>query len=420
MNIIPIKLRDNMLPSDLIAPVAKNAPIHFLEGIRVLDLTTSIAGPHATLMLADLGAEVVKIERPDSGDDARAWGPPFLDGESLWFLSVNRNKQSMSLDYSKPAGLSVLHALVAEADIIVVNQVPRGQQKLGIDYATLKALNPRLIHVSITGFGLTGASKDRPCYDLIAEGYSGVMDLTGEAEQSPQKVGTPAADLLSGTDAALAALAALISRNKTGMGQAIDISMIASMTRFMSPRLLSYLGSGELPRRSGGKDSVIAIYQAFETADAPLTLGLGNDAIWQRFCTTIGRVDLATDVRFSNNVGRRACREDIVKEIQAILIERPRDYWLELFISARIPAGPINRLDEVVTDETLAERAMFYRVERNGVNLPQVGLGINFNGNSHTYRKAPPRLGEDTNTVLSDWLHYDQKRIDTIRNAGVL
>lgn len=409
-----------MLPSDLLTPVAQDAPLNFLDGIRVLDLTTSIAGPHATLMLADLGATVVKVERPGSGDDARAWGPPFLDGESLWFLSVNRNKQSITLDYSRPEGLAVLHGLAAVADVIVVNQVPRGQLKLGIDHETLKALNPRLIHVSITGFGLTGPARDRPCYDLIAEGYSGVMDLTGEAGQDPQKVGTPAADLLSGSDAALAVLAALIGRNRTGAGQAIDVAMIASMTRFMSPRLVSYLGSGELARRSGGKDSVIAIYQAFDTADAPLTLGLGNNAIWLRFCAAVGRPELGDDARFADNVGRRAGRAEIVAKIQAILIEHPRDYWLDLLTHARVPVGPINRLDEVAGDAALAERGMFYRVSRDGVNLPQVGLGIRFNGNSHTYRKPPPRLGEHTDAVLGDWLAYDPARIAAVRDAGVL
>src|SRR5690606_23331926 len=195
------------------------------EGIRVLDLTTSVAGPYAGLLLADLGADVVKVERPGQGDDARAWGPPFLDGESLWFLSVNRNKESVTLDYSRPAGHEALLALVAKADIILINQVARSQKKLGIDYASLKAVNPGLIHVSITGFGLTGPNRDLPCYDLIAEGYSGVMDLTGEAQGEPQKVGTPAADLLAGEDAALAALAALVARNRKSAGQEIDISM---------------------------------------------------------------------------------------------------------------------------------------------------------------------------------------------------
>ncbi|WP_088709796.1 CaiB/BaiF CoA transferase family protein [Noviherbaspirillum denitrificans] len=410
-----------MLPSEQLSPAPDAAPLDLLAGIRVLDLTTSIAGPYASLLLADFGAEVLKIERPGRGDDARAWGPPFLDGESLWFLSVNRNKHSLTLDYAQPAGLEALHALVKAADVILINQVARSQRKLGIDYARLKAVNPRLVHVSITGFGLVGTKSDQPCYDLIAEGYSGVMDLTGESpERDPQKVGTPAADLLSGADAAMAAMAALIDRNRTGQGHEIDIAMVESMTRFMTPRIIPYLGSGELPRRSGGTDSVIAIYQTFHTADHPITLGLGNDAIWKRFCEAIGRIDMANDARFANNAGRRACRSEIVREVQAILLKKPRAHWLDLFACARIPSGPINRLDQVVTDPTLAERGLFYATRRNGAAIPQVGLGIRFNGKFNTYRKDPPRLGEDTRRTFSSWLGWSDEAIQKLDDAGLL
>lgn len=391
--------------------------LDLLEGIRVLDLTTSVAGPYAGLLLADLGADVVKVERPGQGDDARAWGPPFLDGESLWFLSVNRNKESVTLDYSCPAGHEALLALVAKADIILINQVARSQKKLGIDYAALKAVNPGLIHVSITGFGLTGPNRDLPCYDLIAEGYSGVMDLTGEAQGEPQKVGTPAADLLAGEDAALAALAALVARNRRGAGQEIDISMVESMTRFLTPRLIPYLGSGELPRRSGGKDSVIAIYQTFDTADDPLTLGLGNDGIWTRFCDAIGRPDMAADPRLATNKGRREHRQEIVASIQAELRKKPRSHWLELFAAARVPAGPINRLDEVVQDRAMRERGLFFSLKRNGAAIPQIGLGIRFGGNSNSYRKPPPRLGEQTRSVFQDWLGWDEARLQELDDA---
>lgn len=410
-----------MFPAEQLSPVPNATPLSLLDGVRVLDLTTSVAGPYASLMLADFGAEVLKIERPGKGDDARAWGPPFLDGESLWFLSVNRNKHSVTLDYAQPAGLEALHALVKVADVIIVNQVGRSQKKLGIDYARLKELNPRLIHVSITGFGLAGGKSDQPCYDLIAEGYSGVMDLTGESpEHEPQKVGTPAADLLAGSDAAMAALAALIDRNRTGQGHEIDIAMVESMTRFMTPRIVPYLGSGELPRRSGGTDSVIAIYQPFHTADHPITLGLGNDAIWKRFCEAIGRLDMANDPRFADNAGRRTCRSEIVREVQAILLKEPRAHWLALFAGARIPAGPINRLDQVVTDPTLVERGLFYASRRNGVAIPQVGLGIRFDGNYHTYRKDPPRLGEDTRQAFASWLRWDENAIQKLDDAGLL
>src|SRR5579862_6100439 len=219
----------NDLPMMALPTLACGAGFDMLAGVRVLDLTSSVAGPFATLLLGDLGAEVIKIERPGSGDDSRAWGPPFLDGESLWFLSVNRNKQSVALDFAKPAGLAVLHALVAVADVVVVNQPPRVSAKLGVDAATLRRIKPDLIYVSITGFGLEGERADWTCYDLIAEGYSGVMDLTGEADGEPQKVGAPAADLLAGQDAALATLAALFARLRTGADRTVDIALVDSM-----------------------------------------------------------------------------------------------------------------------------------------------------------------------------------------------
>lgn len=236
-----------------------------LEGVRVLDLTTSIAGPYATMLLSDFGAEVIKVER-HAGDDARHWGPPFLDGESLWFLSVNRNKRSLCLDYSGEAGRAVLDALLDVVDVVVTNQTPDVQRKLGMDVQTLRKGRDGLIVASITGFGLSGPRSAMPCYDLIAEGYSGIMDLTGPASSEPQKVGAPAADMLAGTDTAMGVLAALYRRRDNGKGGVVEISLTESMIRFTSPRIVPYLGSGEVYRRTGGRDSVIAIYQTFHTA----------------------------------------------------------------------------------------------------------------------------------------------------------
>src|SRR6185369_12976309 len=246
----------------------------FLTGMRVLDLSTSVAGPYAAMLLGDMGADVVKVERPGAGDDARAWGPPFVDGESAWYLSVNRNKRSVTLDYAPPEGRAVLETLIKASDVVVVNQPTRVQKKLGIDAASCRALRGDLVHVSITGFGLQGQRSDWTCYDLIAEGYSGVMDVTGEPDGPPQKIGAPAADMLAGSDAAFAAVSALFERSRSGKGHSIDVSLVESMTRFLACRIVPYLATQDLPRRSGGKDSVIAIYQVFETADLPLTLGL--------------------------------------------------------------------------------------------------------------------------------------------------
>ncbi len=391
-----------------------------LEGIRVLDLTTSIAGPYATLLLADMGAEVLKIERPGTGDDARAWGPPFLNGQSLWFLSVNRNKRSLTLDYGEEPGRVVLRDLVRHVDVVVINQMPSVQDKLGVSYDALSKVRPDLVHVSVTGFGCTGERRDLPCYDLIAEGYSGVMDLTGEVGGAPQKVGTAAADLLAGMDAAFATVAAIYDRQRTGRGHAIDVSMVESMTRFMAPRLVSYLGSGELARRSGAKDSVIAIYQVFDAADAPLTLGLGNDAIWKRFWVAVGRPERGEDPRHRTNADRRAARAELVAEIQAVLATRPRADWLRIFSEARVPAGPINRLDEVVADPVLTARQLFYALPGAEDPIPQVGLGIRIDGSASGAARPPPRLGEHGDAILAEWAGYDAQRITALRAEGII
>src|SRR4051812_15491868 len=385
-----------MLPLDALPPPPSPGGPSLLAGVTIIDLTTSIAGPYATMLLADMGARVIKIERPGAGDDCRAWGPPWLDGESLWFLSVNRNKQSVTLDYSNEGGRKVLYDMVKKADVVIVNLVARVQKKLGIDYAALKALKPDLVFVSLTGFGLTGERKDSPCYDLIAEGYSSVMDLTGEADSPPQKVGTPAADLISGMDAAMATLAALFERAKSGNGHQIDIAMIDSMTRFMSPRIVPYLGSGEVPKRTGARDSVIAVYQAFDTQDRPLTLGLGNDAIWQRFWQAVGDPAKGEDARHARNADRRADRAQIVADIQTVLRQKTRDEWLRIFMQAKVPAGPVNSVEDLARDPELHARGLLYTATAGGRRVPQVGLGIGIDGVNATYRSAPPKLGEHT------------------------
>jgi crotonobetainyl-CoA:carnitine CoA-transferase CaiB-like acyl-CoA transferase len=246
------------------------------------------------------------------------------------------------------------------------------------------------------------------------------MDLTGEAETSPQKVGTPAADLLAGSDAAMAVLAALLRRQREGKGCDIDVSMVESMSRFMAPRLMPYLGSGDLARRSGGRDSVIAIYQVFETADEPMTLGLGNDAIWRRFWEAVGRPEVAAESAFASNADRRARRTEIVEAIARILRDRPRLHWLDLFAQARVPAGPIHRLDEIAADPALRGSGFIYRSEGPDGSIPQVGLGIRFDGRSEGTLTPPPKLGAHTDLVLRSWLECDATKIEQLRAQRVI
>lgn len=405
--------------ADVLPNGGKSAHFDMLPGIVVVDLTTSIAGPYAGMLLSDFGARVIKIERP-GGDDARHWGPPFLDGESLWFLAVNRNKESLCLDYSTPEGRAILMELIDKADVVLTNQLAGVQKKLGIDAETLRKTRPRLLHVSVTGFGLSGSSAALPCYDLIAEGYSGVMDLTGPAGAEPQKVGAPAADMLAGADAAMAVLAALHRRNVTGEGCAIDIALTESMIRFMSPRIVPFMGSGEVPTRSGGRDSVIAIYQTFQTADLPMTLGLGNDAIWKRFWEAVDDPAYGEDPAFKSNASRREHRARIVEHIAGILRRRPRAEWLERFGRVKVPAGPIYRVDEVVEDPHFRARGLFFKIERDGVDVPQVGLGVHVDGNAAGFSKPPPRLGEHSAAILRDLLNYEPSSIADLRLKGVI
>src|SRR5882762_1418208 len=392
-----------------------------LAGVRVLDLTSSLAGPYATLLLADMGAEVVKIERPGIGDDARQWGPPFLDGLSLWYASVNRNKASVTLDYAAPDGKAVLDRMVAEVDVVVTNLRPPVQEKLGVDHRSLQALRWDLVHCSITGFGLTGRRRDLASYDLIAEGYSGVMDLTGEPESPPQKVGTPAADLLAGMDGAFAVVAALFDRQRTGQGHVIDVSLVESMTRFLSPRIVPYLGSGEVPRRSGGRDSVIAVYQAFDTADHPITLGLANDRTFSRFCQVTGRSDWLDDPGHADNQVRRQRRSDLVARIQEVLRTRSRAEWLEAFAAAGVPAGPINTVADVAVDDGLLERGMLFSLRVDaGPSIPQVGTGWHLDGAPNGGASAPRPLGADSDDVLHRWAGLAPAEIAGLRAAGVV
>lgn len=413
-------MNSSVLPLSSLPLRPPGGRLGLLKGVRVLDLTTSLAGPYGTMLLADLGADVIKVERPKVGDDSRHWRPPELDGKALWFSSVNRNKRSVALDYAGPEGYEVLTEMVRHCDVVVTNQLPKVLAKLKVNYEALCAIKPDLIVVSLTGFGLEGARANYPCYDLIAEGYSGVMDLTGEAESDPQKVGTPAADLLGGADVALGCLAALYDHAATGHGHLVDVSLVDSMTRFMTPRLVPYLGSGDLPKRSGAKDSVIAVYQVFQTADDPITLGLANDNIWARFCGAIDREDLVQDSSLADNGGRVRARPELVPEIAAILRQQGRRHWLDLFARKGVPAGPINRMDDVAADIELHRRGLLYAMDDNGQAVPQVGLGIRFDGDAAGFDYPPPDLGGHTDQVLHDLLGYGEDRLNQLRNKGLI
>lgn len=381
------------LPCENLPLVPAGQGFTLLSGVTIVDLTTSVAGPYATMLLSDFGAEVIKVERPE-GDDARQWGPPFLDGQALWFASVNRNKKSVTLDVRTKEGMERLRKLILKADVVVTNHPPDVQRKLKLDHRSIRREKADLIFVSITGFGLTGPRSELTCYDLIAEGYSGIMDITGASDSAPQKIGAPAADMLAGQDAAMATMAALFDRARSGKGRLIDISLVESMTRLLACRVSSYLGSGTVPTRSGGTDSVIAIYQSFETQDEPLNLGLGTNGIWTRFWQAVGDAQFGARADFASNADRQSHRKEIVDRIQSLLRTKPRDEWLALFAKNRIPAGPINRVNNVTSDPALLDRGMFFVLKDGERFVPQTGLGIHIDGEACRPRSAPPTLGQ--------------------------
>jgi len=283
--------------------------------------------------------------------------------------------------------------------VVVTNQPPLVQKKLGLDHAAFAAVRSNIIFVAITGFGLSGDRADLTCYDLIAEGYSGIMDITGETAGPPQKIGAPAADMLAGQDAAMATMAALFDRQRGGGGRVIDVSLLESMTRFLSCRISTYLGSGEMPMRSGGTDSVIAVYQSFETADLPMTVGLGSDGLWRRFWQAVGESEVAEIGHYATNAQRREHRGEIVRRIQAILRTRTRDDWLQRFANARVPAGPINTVGTVAADKALQHRGLFFSLADGEKLVPQIGLGIHIDGQTSRPRSAPPRLGQHQSEI---------------------
>jgi len=349
-----------------------------LDGVRVVDMSTSYAGPTASMYLADLGAHVVKVERPGQGDDARHWGPPFVDGDSAWFASANRNKDSVELDLRSEAGRAELNRLLETADVFVENLNPAKLASLGLAPAELRERHPRLIYCALSGFGLTGPDAGLAGYDLIAQARSGLMSVTGAAGGSPQRVSTALSDIVTGMAAALAVSAALVRQRESGQGDLIDVSLLDTDLALLAPRIAAYLAGGPEPAPSGGTDSVLAIYQSFPTADRDIVIAIGNDVIWRRFRAVVELPELAEDGGLATNAGRAARRAELVEAISARLRTRPAREWIAALAAASVPASTIRSLSEVVADP---------QVRARGVVLPVPGS----EGRLHTVR-SPFRL----------------------------
>jgi crotonobetainyl-CoA:carnitine CoA-transferase CaiB-like acyl-CoA transferase len=372
-----------------------------LEGVRVLDLSRVLAGPYATMVLADLGADVIKVEHPERGDDTRHWGPPFAGGESAYFLSVNRNKRSIGVDLKCTEGLEKITGLAADADVVIENLRRGALEKLGLGYEALKELNPDLIYCSITGFG-PGQDEERPGYDFLIQARAGIMGITGfpEPEGEPTKVGVAIADIVCGLYAATAILAALRRRDATGEGARIEVPLFESTLGWLANRGQEYLVSGEDRGRMGNGHPTIVPYQTFDASDKQIAIAVGNDAQFGRLCEAIGREDLAADERFATNPDRVASRDELVEILQRELSERTADEWVERVRAAGVPCGPVNTLAEALADEHLSSTDMLQEIEHPlaGV-LRMLASPMLFDGERPPVRRPPPTLGQHTEEV---------------------
>ena len=392
-----------------------------LQGIRILDLSRVLAGPWATQLLGDYGADVVKVERPGRGDDTRQWGPPWLGNESAYFLSTNRNKRSVTIDMSCSEGQDLVRDLAAEADVLVENFRVGSLKRLDLDPEDLMRRNRRLIVCSISAFGQSGSRAQEPGYDAIIQASGGLMSITGPEEGGPQKVGVAIADIMAGMYAANAILVALHARERSGEGQRIDVPLYDSQVAWLANQNMNYLVSGVAPGRMGTAHPNLVPYQAFETRDGALMLAIGNDRQFADLLDCIGRPDLVPDPRYASNAARIEHREELVGIIGDRLRQEPTAYWLGELARRKVPAGPINDIAEALGNEFANERGLV-RTVRNaaGDDVPIVSNPVDFSATPAVYERAPPLLGEHTGEVLREWLGYSAEAIDALRNKAAI
>lgn len=394
-----------------------------LANIRVLDLTRVLAGPWCTQNLADLGADVIKVERPGSGDDTRGWGPPYLKDqagadttEAAYYLSANRNKRSLALDFTTEAGREVILALAKKADILVENYKVGGLKKYGLDYESLRQINPKLIYCSITGFGQTGPYATRPGYDYIIQGMGGLMSITGEHDDlpggGPQKAGVAVADLMTGMYATVAILAALNERHSSGQGQYIDMALLDCQVAMLANQNLNYMTSGQAPKRAGNAHQNLVPYQVFEVEDGHLILAVGNDSQFAAFCRLINMPELAEDDRYRKNTGRVVNRDSLIPLLATVMKTRKRDDWLADLEANNIPAGPINTIDQVYADPQVVARQLRLDLPHPAAgSTPMTASPIRLSETPIQYRNAPPMLGQHSEEILRDELGWNDEQI---------
>ncbi|TRO13333.1 CoA transferase [Ectopseudomonas mendocina] len=403
-----------------------------LSHIRVLDLSRVLAGPWCGQILGDLGAEVIKVERPGTGDDTRHWGPPYIKDaegndsrEAAYFQSANRNKQSLTLDFTQPEGQRLVRELVAQCDVVLENFKVGGLAAYGLDYESLAAINPRLIYCSITGFGQTGPYAKRAGYDFMIQGLGGLMSLTGRPEgeegAGPVKVGVALTDILTGLYATVGVLAALNQREQSGVGQHIDVALLDVQVACLANQAMNYLATGVSPRRLGNAHPNIVPYQDFPSADGNFILAVGNDGQFRKFCEVAGIANLADDPRFVTNKARVAHRAELIPLLRQATVFKTTAQWIELLEKAGVPCGPINDLQQVFADPQVKARGLRLDLPNGlGSLTPQVASPLRLSATPVAYRSAPPLLGQHTDSLLQRLLGMSETQIAELREAGVL
>ena len=392
-----------------------------LSGVKVLDLTRIVSGPFATMLLGDLGAEIIKIEEPVSGDESRTYGPPFVNGESAYFLSINRNKKSCAINLKTPEGIALIRELALKSDVLIENFRPGTLKKFGLSYEELKKQNPGLIYCAITGFGQTGPDSHRPGYDLIIQGESGVMDITGDPDGPPTKVGTSIADLLTGQYASQGVLAALVERSRTGEGRRVEVAMFDCLASLLTFNAGGYFATGNTPKRKGNSHPSIVPYETFETLDGWINIGVANDKFWNSFCKIIDRLDLQNDPKFAMASDRVKNRLELLPTIREIIKGNKKSHWIDLLEKAGIPSGMIKNVGEVCDSEQLISRGMI-------LNMPHPTAGIvknidsplRFDDRNDEVHAAPPILGQHTHEILSNVLKISPDEITLLEKKGAI
>jgi formyl-CoA transferase len=392
-----------------------------LSGVRVLDLTRVVAGPYCSMFLGDLGAEVVKVEQPGAGDDTRGWGPPFAGGESAYYLSINRNKQSLTLDLKSKRAVELLRQLVKAADVIIENFRPGTMERLGLGEKELRELNPRLIYASLTGFGADGPMSDWPGYDLIVQAWGGLMSVTGTPDGEPVKVGVAIVDLVAGLMLGKAITAALFAREKIGVGQRIDTSLLEAEVASLINVGSNYLVGGKVPTRWGNAHPNIVPYQNFQTADGYLVIGVASEVIWKRFCEAIGQSDLIDDPRFAENSKRVENRSALIALLSEMFLERRNDAWFKLLTDAEVPCAPVQTIDQVFQAPQVLQRDMLIEVDHpTAGKVRMAGIPVKFSVTPATVRMPPPLLGEHNEKILESWLGLSADSIDELKKEKII